>query len=192
MSVRSMELRASLGTLNLSIGISEASKFLKCCQNTLVHAGRSGLVSCADPIIALFRSTNLQQAPMISIVDDDFSVREAAKCLIRSLGYDAMTFSSAEEFLESGRVQTTACLISDIHMPGLSGVELQERLITNGYCLPIIFVTAYPDEKLRGRLLRGGAIGYLSKPFNEDRLIECLGTALKNCDGSAGCSSGRR
>jgi len=123
---------------------------------------------------------------MISIVDDDFSVREAAKCLIRSLGYDAMTFSSAEEFLESGRVQTTACLISDIHMPGLSGVELQERLITNGYCLPIIFVTAYPDEKLRGRLLRGGAIGYLSKPFNEDRLIECLGTALKHCDGSAG------
>jgi FixJ family two-component response regulator len=129
---------------------------------------------------------------MISIVDDDLSVREATKCLIRSLGYDATTFSSAEEFLESGRVGTTACLISDIHMPGLSGVELQERLITNGHCLPIIFVTAYPDEKLRGRLLRGGAIGYLSKPFNEDQLIECLDTALKNCDGSAGCSSGRR
>lgn len=122
---------------------------------------------------------------MISIVDDDLSVREAAESLVRSLGYNAMTFSSAEEFLESGRVEATACLISDIHMSGLSGAELQERLIADGHCMPIIFVTAYPDEKLRGRVLRAGAIGYLGKPFNEDRLIECLDTALKNGNGSA-------
>jgi FixJ family two-component response regulator len=127
----------------------------------------------------------LQQVPVISIVDDDLSVREAAECLVRSLGYNAMTFASAEEFLESGRVEATACLISDIHMPGLSGAELQERLIADGYSMPIIFVTAYPDERVRGRVLGSGAIGYLSKPFSEDHLIECLDTALKNGNGSA-------
>jgi len=122
----------------------------------------------------------MQHAPIISIVDDDLSVREALRCLVRSLGYNAVTFSSAEEFLESGSVETTACLISDVQMPGLSGVELQGRLIADGRSTPIIFVTAYPDENLRGNVLRIGAIGFLSKPFNEDRLIECLDAALKN------------
>jgi FixJ family two-component response regulator len=125
----------------------------------------------------------LQQVPVISIVDDDLSVREAAEGLVRSLGYTAATFASAEEFLDSGRVDSTSCLISDVHMPGLSGVELQDRLIAEGYSMPIIFVTAYPDEKLRGRVLRAGAIGYLSKPFSEDHLIECLDSALKNDEG---------
>jgi FixJ family two-component response regulator len=120
------------------------------------------------------------QVPMISIVDDDESVRDAAKSLIRSLGYNAATFSCAEEFLESGRVKGTACLITDVQMPGLSGPELQDRLIADGYRTPVIFVTAYPEDTLRGRVLKAGAIGYLSKPFNDELLIECLDKALNN------------
>ena len=123
-------------------------------------------------------NTNLQQAPMISIVDDDLSIRQAVMCLIRSLGYDAVTFSSAEEFLESGKVETTSCVISDMHMPGLSGAELQDHLIGRGHRVPIIFVTADSEENLRGRVLKAGAIGYLSKPFNVEHLILCLDVAL--------------
>jgi FixJ family two-component response regulator len=115
---------------------------------------------------------------MISIVDDDLSVREAAKCLIRSLGYDAASFSSAEEFLESEQLETTACLISDMHMSGLSGAELQDHLIDRGHRVPIIFVTGFPEEHLRGHVLKAGAIGYLSKPFNIEHLILCLDMAL--------------
>ena len=124
---------------------------------------------------------------MISIVDDDESVREATKCLVRSLGYDAATFCSAEEFLGSGHVTVTACLITDVQMPGLSGVDLQHRLIADGHCLPVIFITAFPDEQIRRRVLKAGAIGYLDKPFSEDHLIEYLNVALKsNGVGSAG------
>ena len=117
---------------------------------------------------------------MICIVDDDESVLEATTCLVRSLGYNAVTFSSAEEFLDSGCVKGTACLITDVQMPGLSGPELQDRLIADGYRTPVIFVTAYPEDTLRGRVLKAGAIGYLSKPFNDELLIECLDKALNN------------
>jgi len=120
---------------------------------------------------------------VISIVDDDESVREATKSLVRSLGYKAMTFGSAEEFLNSAHLTTTACLITDVQMPGLSGVELQDRLIADGHHMPVIFVTAFPDERLQGRVLKSGAIGYLPKPFNEDRLIECIDAALTGPNG---------
>jgi FixJ family two-component response regulator len=96
-----------------------------------------------------------------------------------------MTFSSADEFLKSGRVDATACLISDVQMPGLSGPELQDRLIADGHHTPMIFMSADPDEKLRGHVLRAGAIGYLSKPFNEDHLIACIDTALKTGAGGS-------
>jgi FixJ family two-component response regulator len=122
----------------------------------------------------------LQQVPVISIVDDDESVREAVKSLVRSLGFDAATFCSAQEFLASDHVKITACLITDVQMPGLSGVELQDRLIADGRYVPVIFITAFPDERLRGRVLKAGAIGYLDKPFSEDVLIEHLNVALKN------------
>jgi FixJ family two-component response regulator len=125
----------------------------------------------------------LQQAPVISIVDDDESIREATKSLVRSLGYIAVTFGSAEEFLESAQVTATACLITDVQMPGLSGVELQNRLIADGRSLPMIFVSAFPDERVQHQVLKSGAIGYLRKPFQEERLIECIDAALK-CNGA--------
>jgi FixJ family two-component response regulator len=115
---------------------------------------------------------------MISIIDDDASMRKAARRLVKSLGYNASTFASAEEFLESGRVGDTSCVITDMQMPGLSGAELQGELITQGANMPIIFVTAFPEDGLRKRVLAAGAIGFLSKPFDEERLIGCLKTAL--------------
>jgi FixJ family two-component response regulator len=116
---------------------------------------------------------------MISIVDDDASMREATKELVRSLGYTATAFASAEDFLKSEQLSETACLISDVQMPGLSGIDLQRRLIANGHRMPIIFITAFPDERARARALGAGAVGFLTKPYREESLIECLGQALK-------------
>jgi FixJ family two-component response regulator len=106
----------------------------------------------------------LPEATMISIVDDDVSVREATKRWVRSLGYSAAAFASAEEFLLSGKVNDTECVITDVHMPGLSGIELQSHLISQGNRTPIIFVTAFPEERTRTRALEAGAIGFLTKP----------------------------
>ena len=116
----------------------------------------------------------LSGTPVISIVDDDASVREATKGLIRSLGYVAATFASAEEYLDSDRVADTACLITDVKMSGMSGVELQDRLIAAGHRTPVIFMTAFPEERIRARALRAGAFGFLSKPFQIDSLIEAV------------------
>ena len=117
--------------------------------------------------------------PVISIVDDDKSVREGIRRLIRSLGYATATFASAEEYLLSDRLRDTSCLITDVRMPGMNGVELQNRLIADGYRTPIIFMTAFPEERIRERVLEAGAIGLLSKPFTENCLIGCLDMALK-------------
>jgi FixJ family two-component response regulator len=128
----------------------------------------------------------LSNAVMISIVDDNESVREATKTLIRSLGYATSTFASAEEYLQSGSVRETSCLITDLQMPGMNGVELQNRLMTDGYRTPMIFVTAFPKEKWRTRALEAGAFGFLSKPFDAEQLIECLDRVLqKKGPGSA-------
>lgn len=125
------------------------------------------------------KATIVQQVPVISIVDDDESVREATKSLVRSLGYSAVTFGSAEEFLGSSQLTRTACLITDVQMPGLSGVELQNRLIADGHRMPVIFVTAFPDERLQAQVINSGAIGYLRKPLRDDRLIACIDAAMK-------------
>jgi FixJ family two-component response regulator len=117
---------------------------------------------------------------LISIVDDDESIRESTKGLVRSLGYEAATFASAEEFLQSGRVDNTSCLIADVQMPGLSGVDLQRGLIAQGVLTPMIFITAFPEEETRARVMRAGALGYLSKPFSEESLLKCLDIALGN------------
>jgi FixJ family two-component response regulator len=116
---------------------------------------------------------------MISIVDDDESVREATKRLVRSLGYAASTFALASEFLASERVHDTACLITDLHMPGMSGEDLQNRLIADGHRIPVIFITAFPEERVRARVMKAGAICFISKPCDNDHLIDCLEGALK-------------
>jgi FixJ family two-component response regulator len=115
---------------------------------------------------------------VISIIDDDESVREATKSLVRSLGYKAAVFASAEEYLQSNWLDDSSCLITDLHMPGMSGVDLQDRLIADGRQIPMIFVTAYYEEKVRDRVLDAGAYGFLRKPFNDESLIECLDKAL--------------
>jgi len=117
---------------------------------------------------------------MIVIVDDDESVREATESLVMSLGHSVLTFASAEEYLGSGQVSATSCLISDLKMPGMSGVELQSRLIADGHCIPIIFMTAFFEEGTRSRALRAGALGFLSKPFELQLLVQCLDKALRS------------
>lgn len=112
--------------------------------------------------------------PTISIVDDDAWAREGIKDLVASLGYHTLTFASAEEFLESGCVAMTACVISDLQMPGLSGLDLQRHLADCAHKPSIILVTAYPDEKCRTRALDAGARGFLVKPFDEKSLMRCL------------------
>ena len=116
---------------------------------------------------------------MIAIVDDDEALREAMKSLVRSLGYGVSTFGSAEEFLNSERISDTSCLITDLHMPGLSGLDLQDLLIAQGHRFPIIFLTAYSDENVRIRAMKAGAVGFLSKPCNDDHLLGCIEKALK-------------
>jgi FixJ family two-component response regulator len=115
---------------------------------------------------------------MISIIDDDPSVREATQSLVRSLGYTAEVFSSAEEYLQSDRVHVSACVITDLHMPGMSGADLQDWLIAEGHQIPMIFVTAYFEELARDRVMDAGAFGFLRKPFSDESLIECLDKAL--------------
>ncbi len=120
----------------------------------------------------------MAKSHVISIIDDDPSVREATQSLIRSLGYDAQVFASAEEYLQSDNLNHSSCLITDLHMPGMSGTDLQDRLIADGYQIPIIFVTAYYEDRVRDRVMDAGAFGFLRKPFNDESLIACLDRAL--------------
>jgi FixJ family two-component response regulator len=116
---------------------------------------------------------------VISIVDDDPSVREAMLGLVRSLGFEAITFPSAEDFLQSEQIDGTTCLITDLQMPGLSGIELQSQLISRGSSMPIIFVTASPERGIEAQVRSAGAVGFLNKPFDDRTLIECLDQALR-------------
>jgi FixJ family two-component response regulator len=121
---------------------------------------------------------------LIAIVDDDDSVRTATESIVRSLGQETRTFPSAESFLQSP-VLETSCLILDVQMPKMNGIQLQEHLLRLGVNIPIIFITAYPDETDKSRALKAGAVGYLHKTFDlEQRLVDCLNKALK-CDGPA-------
>ena len=119
---------------------------------------------------------------MISIVDDDGVVREATADLVNALGYETRTFASGEAFLESGQLEHTACLITDLQMPGLSGLELQNRLRAEGYRIPVIFITAFPTASARERAISCGAVAFLTKPFAETCLIQSLATALARTD----------
>lgn len=120
---------------------------------------------------------------MISIIDDDESIREATRGLVRSLGYQAAAFQSAEDFLRSEGLDSTSCVITDIQMPGLSGLDLQDRLRGEGRSTPVIFITAYPQERAKARAMKAGAIGFLGKPFDDAALIACLDKALTEGSG---------
>jgi FixJ family two-component response regulator len=121
----------------------------------------------------------LPEIPVISIIDDDEFVRSATNRLLRSLGFIAPTFASADEFLRSPYLDNTACVISDVQMPGIGGIELQSLLIAKGKNVPIIFITAFPDERTRAQAMKAGAVCFLSKPFEDSVLIECIDTALQ-------------
>jgi FixJ family two-component response regulator len=121
----------------------------------------------------------MSESPLISIVDDDSLARDGIRELVESLGYKGVAFISAAHFLESGLIAETLCLITDLQMPGLNGLELQEALRSQGYQTPVIFITAFPNEKYRMRAFDNGAVGFLSKPFDEDELIECLNAAIR-------------
>jgi FixJ family two-component response regulator len=120
----------------------------------------------------------LTSNPLIAIVDDDASVRAATQALVRSLGYAAATFASGEEFLRSDGIDATSCLITDLQMPGMSGIELQRRLAADGRHMPIIFVTASPAAQARAQALAAGATAFLDKPLGDATLIACLDRAL--------------
>ena len=125
------------------------------------------------------------QLPVISIIDDDASVRIATDRLVRSLGYVTHTFASADEFLRSPQVDTTSCVIADVQMPGMSGLELQDLLRAQGRRLPIVFITAFPEENVRARAIAAGAVGFLTKPFDGATLIKSLEAALMARGGEA-------
>ena len=115
----------------------------------------------------------------IAIVDDDEAVRVAMKSLVRSVGHHASTFGSAEEFLKSKQFSNTSCIITDLQMPGLSGLDLQDLLIAEGHRIPIIIITGHPDDNERARAMKAGAVAFLSKPVNADHLFDHLEKALK-------------
>jgi FixJ family two-component response regulator len=119
-------------------------------------------------------------APLISIVDDDDSLRNSLNNLLRSVGYRLADFSSAEEFLNSSQLHDTACLILDVRMPGMSGLDLQRQLVANNSRIPIIFITSHGDDDARARALAAGAVAFLYKPFREEALLEAIDSALKH------------
>ncbi len=116
---------------------------------------------------------------VISVVDDDASVRAATSKFLRSHGYTVQAYSSAEDFLRSGRLNDTSCVIADVQMPGMSGLELLTMMRAQGHVVPFIFITAFPDETTRARALHAGAICFLPKPFAGPALINCVGVALE-------------
>ena len=117
---------------------------------------------------------------LVAIVDDDFSMRRALQSLLESAELPAQSFASAEEFLKSGQHHQIACLIADIRMPGMSGLELQAQLNAERCRIPIIFITAHGDEKMRLQALRAGAVEFMAKPFNDEALLESVRVALES------------
>lgn len=124
------------------------------------------------------RGTGTTQPPIVAVVDDDESVRESLPDLLRELGFVATAYSSAEEFLASERVGQTRCLILDVAMPGMSGLDLQRELKVRGQLIPIIFISARKDEAVRARALGEGAVKFLYKPFSDTALLDALDAAL--------------
>ena len=120
----------------------------------------------------------MPKTSLVAVVEDDRYLRESMRRLMRSLDYDVATFPSAADFLASPRLIETTCLIADVHIPAMTGIELNRHLIEAGYAIPTILVTAYPDDVDRARALNDGVVCYLRKPIDEQHLIRCLRAAL--------------
>ena len=125
----------------------------------------------------------MSEIPLITVVDDDAAIREAVQSLIRSVGLRAEGFASAPDWLQSGQLPDTACLIVDVRMPGMSGLELQQQLTTAQCPLPIIFITAHGDAETRARALSAGAVGFVDKPFSAEGLLRAVQAALPSVQG---------
>jgi FixJ family two-component response regulator len=136
------------------------------------------------PVLASGR-TILSTLLVIAVIDDDASVRAATTNLLNSHGYAVHTFASAEEFLRSTHLDDTSCVIADVQMPVMSGLDLLDLMRGQGYLAPFIFITAFPDESVRDRALKAGAVGFLAKPFAGPTLIQYIDTALKGHRGGA-------
>ena len=119
---------------------------------------------------------------VISVIDDDASVRAATDNLLSSHGYLVQAFASAEEFLQSTHLHSSSCVIADVQMPGMSGLDLLTHVRAQGHDAPFIFITAFPEDSVRARALKAGAIGFLAKPFAAPALINCVETALGQGD----------
>ncbi|SRR6266849_1982854 len=122
----------------------------------------------------------MSAAPLISIVDDDDSLRNSLNNLIRSVGFRAQGFSSAEAFLHSNQLHDTACLILDVRMPGMSGLDLQRQMVADNSRIPIVFITSHGDDNARTRALEAGAVAFLYKPFREEALFKAIDSALNH------------
>jgi FixJ family two-component response regulator len=138
-------------------------------------------------VIALFSAKGYRASmavernkKMVAIVDDDELMRSALQGMMKSVGLPSRAFASAEEFLKSGHQRETACLIADIRMPGISGLELQARLNAENCKIPTIFITAHGDTKMRMQAIRAGAVEFLAKPFDDEALLESVRAALEN------------
>jgi FixJ family two-component response regulator len=125
----------------------------------------------------------LPKIRVLSLVDDDVSVRKATGRLIKSFGFTVEVFPSREEFLRFGNLQLTSCLILDVQMPGMSGLQIQSHLAAGGYRIPIIFITAYSNEETRAQAFEAGAVAFLTKPFGQEPLLEGIRSALKLTEG---------
>jgi FixJ family two-component response regulator len=125
----------------------------------------------------------LPKISVLSLVDDDASVRKATGRLIKSFGFTVEVFASGGEFLCFGSLRITSCLVLDVQMPSMNGLQLQSHLAAAGYRIPIIFITAYPDEEIRAQALEAGAVAFLTKPFGEEALLKGIRSTLKLTEG---------
>jgi FixJ family two-component response regulator len=120
-----------------------------------------------------------ERAKVVVVIDDEEAVRQGLQRLLRSAGFSIASFASAEEFLKSGQLDDIGCVVADIRMPGMSGLDLQSKLNADGISIPIIFITAHGDEKMRIRAMRAGAVAFLAKPFDPEVLLDRVRAALE-------------
>jgi FixJ family two-component response regulator len=122
----------------------------------------------------------MQKKPVVAIVDDDESACEGTTDLLKAMGFVAKGSRSAEDFLQSGHLRRTACVITDMRMSGMTGLELYDHLVRSGKTIPTILVTAFPNDRDRARALKAGVVCYLAKPFNDQDLLRCVRSALES------------